>query len=58
VIRLRGPAVDAKTGVTLGGAEVSPPGSWRPAKPETLPLGNAHLKIELAAASAAIVRIA
>jgi hypothetical protein len=58
VIRLRGPAIDAKTGVTLGDAEVSPPGAWSPAKPETLSVGNRQLGIKLAAASAAIVQIA
>ena len=57
VIRLSGPAVDAKTGITLGGAEVTPAGTWKPMKPEALALRRGQLGITLPAASAAIVSV-
>lgn len=56
VIRLSGPAIDAKTGITLGGAEVTPAGTWKPIRPEVLPMRNGRLTIKLPAASAAIVQ--
>jgi hypothetical protein len=58
VIRLSGPAIDTKTGITLGGAEVTPAGTWKPAKPEVVQVRNGQIRIKLAAASAAIVQIA
>jgi hypothetical protein len=58
VIRLKGQAVDAKTGITLGGAEVTARGTWKPAMPEVLHVRNAHLSLPMPAASAAIVQIA
>jgi hypothetical protein len=57
VIRLRGPAIDAKSDITLGGAEVTPAGTWRPMKPEVLEVRNGQIGIKLPAASAAIVQI-
>ena len=57
VLRLEGQAIDAKAGVTLGGAEVSAEGTWKPAKAEHVPIRNNELKVELASASAAIVQI-
>jgi hypothetical protein len=57
VIRLIGPAVDAKSGITLGGAEVTSAGTWKPMKPEVLPLRSGQMEIRLPAASAAIVEI-
>jgi hypothetical protein len=57
VTRLRGPAVDAKTGITLGGAEVTPAGTWKAAKTELIAAGRGELGIRLPAASAAIVEI-
>jgi hypothetical protein len=56
-IRLSGPAVDAKSGITLGGAEVTPAGTWKPMKPEALALRRGQLRITVPAASAAIVEI-
>jgi len=56
--RLTGPAIDAKSGITLGGAEVSSVGEWKPTKPERIPVRNGRIGIELPAASAAIVEIA
>jgi hypothetical protein len=58
VIRLSAPSVDAKTGVTLGGAEVTPAGVWKPAKSDVAPVRNGQLEIELPAASAAVVQVA
>jgi Glycosyl hydrolase family 79 C-terminal beta domain len=58
VIRLSGPSVDAQTGVTLGGAEVTSGGIWKPTKPEILPVRKGQLKVDMPAASAAIVQVA
>jgi hypothetical protein len=57
VIRLTGPAVDATTGITLGGAQVTSRGTWKPAKPEVLPLRKGQLIIDMPAASAAMVEM-
>jgi hypothetical protein len=57
VIRLNGPSVDAKAGITLGGAEVTPAGEWQPARPESLRVRHGQVKVHLPAASAAIVQI-
>jgi glycosyl hydrolase family 79 len=58
VIRLSGPAIDARTGITLGGADVTTAGTWRATKSEALPVRNGQLRIQLPAASAAITQIA
>jgi hypothetical protein len=55
VLRLKGPAVDAKKGITLGGAEVTSTGTWKPAKQEALPVRKGHLILRMPAASAAMV---
>ena len=55
VIRLSGPSVDAKSGITLGGAEVTPTGTWKPRKPEVLPVRRGQIEITLPAATAAVV---
>jgi Glycosyl hydrolase family 79 C-terminal beta domain len=57
VIRLTGPAVDAKAGISLGGAEVTPAGTWKQAKSEVLPVRNGQLSIPMPPASAAIVQV-
>jgi hypothetical protein len=57
VTRLLGPGVDATTGITLGGAEVSSTGKWKPVRPQTVPLQNGKLIIDLPAASAAMVEV-
>ena len=56
VIRLSAPAVDAKTGVTLGGAEVTPAGTWKPAHAELVQVRKGRLGIGLPGASAAVVQ--
>jgi hypothetical protein len=57
VIRLTGPAVDAKAGISLGGAEVTPTGTWKGAKAEVVRVHDGRLSLQLPAASAAIVQI-
>jgi hypothetical protein len=57
VMRLKGPAVDAKTGIMLSGAEVTSEGTWQAANPEVLPVRKGQLMIPMPAASAAIVSI-
>jgi hypothetical protein len=57
VMRLEGRAVDAKTGITLGGTEVTSPGTWRAASPEILPVRKGQLIVPMPPASAAIVSI-
>jgi hypothetical protein len=55
VMRLRGPAVDAKTGIMLGGAEVTSSGAWKAAHAEVLPVRKGTVTLPMPAASAAIV---
>jgi hypothetical protein len=57
VIRLSGPAIDAKSGITLGGAEVTSAGTWKGVKPEGIAARRGELSIELPAASAAVVEV-
>ena len=55
VIRLSAPAVDSKTGVMLGGAEVSAAGTWKPAKIERVASRKGAMQIELPTTSAAVL---
>jgi hypothetical protein len=55
VLRLEGPAVDAKTQVTMGGAEITAAGTWKASKKELLLVSGGLLSIPLAANSAAIL---
>ncbi len=57
VVHLRGPAVSAKTGVTLGGDAVAPSGTWRIAEAGAVQIRSGEFTFDLPAASAAIVRI-
>jgi hypothetical protein len=57
VVRLRGPALDAKTGIMLGGAEVTSRGTWKAADTEVVPVRNGQLMLPMPAASAAIVSV-
>jgi hypothetical protein len=57
-IRLTGPAVNATTGITLGGSEVSSSGTWKLARPEALPMRKGRSLIRMPAYSAAIVEMA
>jgi hypothetical protein len=54
--RLAGPAIDATTGVTLGGASVDDLGGWKPAHQEA-PITGDGLAIDLPAASAVVVTV-
>ena len=55
--RLSAPGVDAKTGVTLGGAAVTPEGTWKAAKSESMHVANGKLSVRLPAYSAAICTV-
>jgi hypothetical protein len=55
LIRLSGPAIDAKTGIKLGGAEVTPDGTWKAASTEVLRVKSGQFFITLPAASAAVI---
>jgi hypothetical protein len=55
MIGLEGPTVDAKTQTLLGGAEITPAGTWKASKKEVLSVSSGQLAIPLAAASAAIL---
>jgi hypothetical protein len=57
VMRLTGPAIDAKTGIMLGAAEVTSRGTWKAASSEALPIRKGQFIILMPAASAAIVSI-
>ena len=57
VMRLNGPAIDAKTGIMLGGAEVTSRGTWKASEAEGLPVRKGQLMLPMPAASAAIVSI-
>ncbi len=57
IIRLKGAALSAKAGITLGGAEVAPSGTWKPSKTEILQVHYGHFSMNLPPASAAIVHI-
>ena len=55
--RLSAPGVDAKTGVTLGGAQVTPQGSWKASKSESMHVADGKLSVRLPAYSAAICTV-
>jgi len=59
VMRLTGPAINAKTGITLGGAEITSRGTWKAkaATGEGLSMRKGQLMLPIPAASAAIVSI-
>lgn len=55
LIRLSAPAIDSKTDITLGGAEVAPNGTWKSARTEVLHVKGGQLAIPLPPFSAAVV---
>lgn len=57
ITRLTGPSIDAKSGVTLGGAEVQPSGEWKPSNQESIALHRGEFRIELAPYSGAVVLV-
>ena len=54
VLRLKGGAVDARTGISLGEAQVNSRGTWKPAKAEVLQVREGRFTLHMPAASAAI----
>lgn len=56
VIRLEGPSLESKTGVTLGGAEVSAEGKWSP-KSEKVSFRSGACEVHVPASSAAVLTI-
>ncbi len=57
VARLLGPSLESKTGVTLGGAGVSSAGLWKPNHPDEVSTSRRTLRVQLPAASAAMVTL-
>jgi hypothetical protein len=57
VVRLSGPSLGSKSGVTLGGAGVSPAGLWKPAHPDEVSTSRLTPQVHLPAASAAMVTL-
>ena len=55
VLRLTGPALNAKDGVKLGEVSVAADGSWSGAKYETVKVANGSASLHVPAASAALV---
>ena len=56
-LRLTGPALESSTGITLGGASVTPDGLWKPARAESLRVAGGMSSISLPAGSAALVTL-
>jgi hypothetical protein len=57
LIRLTGPSLESKSGVTLGGAGVSHDGLWKPTRREEFSGSRGSWQVRLPAASAAIVTL-
>jgi hypothetical protein len=57
LIRLSGPSLHSKSGVTLGGAGVSHDGLWKPTQVEEVSGNRGKLQVRLPAASAAVVTL-
>jgi len=57
VVRLSGPSLESKSGVTLGGASVSPVGLWTPIHPDEASTSRRGSQVHLPAASAAVVTL-
>jgi len=55
VMRLAGPAVDAKAGITLGGSRVDDFGGWAPMSGASTPVRDREITVDVPAASAALV---
>ncbi|MBV9341451.1 MAG: hypothetical protein JO159_11260 [Acidobacteria bacterium] len=57
IARLSGPSLESKSGVSLGGAEVSSAGSWKPARTEPIGAAPRELRIRVPAASAVMLTL-
>ena len=56
ITRLQGPALDATTGTTLGGASVTAMGTWSPQMPGNAPVSGNRVTVDVPPASAALVK--
>lgn len=56
-LRLRGPSLESKEGVTFGGSSVTADGQWKPAHIEPLRIQGSSCRLHVPAASAAIVSL-
>ena len=57
LVRLSGPSLESKSGVTLGGASVSPAGLWNSTRIEAVSGIRRRLQVRVPAASAAMVTL-
>jgi hypothetical protein len=57
LIRLSGPALESKSGVTLGAEGLTPTGSWKPDRIEEVDSAGKRLQVHVPAASAAVVTL-
>jgi hypothetical protein len=57
VVRLSGPSLESKSGITLAGEAVLPTGTWKAAHVEEAARSQGKLKVRLPAASAALVTL-
>jgi hypothetical protein len=57
VVRLSGPSLESKSGITLAGEAVLPTGTWKAARVEEAARSQGKLKVRLPAASAALVTL-
>jgi hypothetical protein len=57
VVRLSGPSLESKSGVTLGGAEVSATGAWRSARAISIASNNTGLTLDVPHASALVATL-
>ena len=56
-IRLLGPSIESKSGITLGGATVSAAGSWEPVEIKEIARTNGRFEVPLPRASAVMVTL-
>jgi hypothetical protein len=57
LIRLSGPSLESKSGATLGDANVSPAGIWKPAQSEPVSASRGKFQVRVPGASAAVVTL-
>ena len=57
VVRLSGPSLESKSGITLAGEAVLPAGTWKTERMEEVARSQGKLKVGLPAASAALVTL-
>jgi hypothetical protein len=57
LVRLSGPALESKSGVTLGGANVSPGGLWKLGQTEEVNRTQGKLQVRVPAGSAAVITL-